>query len=94
MKRHVTNNQAVFNPQFYKSFIGALGAFFEQECPQLGGFRTRQVLVKTINDMVLQFFPDDLHQTRGIGEEIEQLQRKGHALNEIAILVRFTVAVV
>lgn len=61
MKRHITDNQAVFNPQAYKSFTGALGAFLEQECPQLGGFRTRQVLVKTINDMVLRFFPETNH---------------------------------
>ena len=27
-------------------------------------------------------------EARAIGEEIEQLQRAGHALNEIAILVR------
>ena len=44
MKRDMTDNQAVFNPQMYKSFTGALEAFFEQECPQLGGFRTRQVV--------------------------------------------------
>jgi len=31
---------------------------------------------------------DSEEEARGIGEEIEQLQRKGHALNEIAILVR------
>ncbi|MFA6716884.1 MAG: DUF1670 domain-containing protein [Victivallaceae bacterium] len=61
MKQHITNNQAAFNPQFYKSFMGALEAFFAQECPQIAGFRTRQVLVKTINDMVLQFFPETNH---------------------------------
>jgi DNA helicase II / ATP-dependent DNA helicase PcrA len=31
---------------------------------------------------------DSEEEARGIGEEIEQLQREGHALNEIAILVR------
>jgi DNA helicase-2/ATP-dependent DNA helicase PcrA len=31
---------------------------------------------------------DSEEEARAIGEEIEQLQRKGHALNEIAILVR------
>lgn len=65
MKQHITNNQAAFNPQLYKSFQGALEAFFAQECPQLGGFRTRQVLVKTINDMVLQFFPETNHMRPG-----------------------------
>jgi DNA helicase-2/ATP-dependent DNA helicase PcrA len=31
---------------------------------------------------------DSEEEARGVGEEIEQLQRQGHALNEIAILVR------
>lgn len=62
MKQHISGNQATFNPQLYKSFIGA---FFEQECPQLGGFLTRQVLVKCINDMVLQFSPETRHMRPG-----------------------------
>lgn len=65
MKQHISANHATFNPQLHKSFEGALGAFFEQECPQLSGFRTRQVLVKCINDMVLQFFPETSHMRPG-----------------------------
>lgn len=65
MKHHISANQATFSPQCYKSFTGALGAFFEQECPQLGGLRTRQVLVKCINDMVLKFFPETNHMKPG-----------------------------
>jgi len=65
MKQHISGNHATFNPQLHKSFVGALGAFFEQECPQLGGFRTRQVLVKCINDMVMQFFPETSHMRPG-----------------------------
>jgi DNA-binding CsgD family transcriptional regulator len=65
MKQHISANHATFNPQLYKSFVGALGAFFEQECPQLGGFRTRQVLVKCIHDMVLKFFPETSHMRPG-----------------------------
>ncbi|WP_083226442.1 ATP-dependent helicase [Methyloligella halotolerans] len=38
--------------------------------------------------VALQGCWDDEEEARVIGEDIEQLQRKGHALNEIAILVR------
>ncbi|MDH3580716.1 MAG: UvrD-helicase domain-containing protein [Hyphomicrobiales bacterium] len=38
--------------------------------------------------VTLQGCWDDEEEARIIGEDIEQLQRKGHALNEIAILVR------
>ena len=53
----LTHNQATFTPQLYKSFDGALEAFFGQECPHLGGARTRQVLVQSIRQMVEAFFP-------------------------------------
>lgn len=57
MNKKVSSNQAVYTPQYYKTFPGALEAFLYEECPQLGGFRTRQVLVKSIYNMVLKFFP-------------------------------------
>ncbi len=53
----LTHNQATFTPQLYQSFDGALEAFFIQECPQLGGARTRQMLVQAIRQMVEAFFP-------------------------------------
>ena len=58
MKKNISTNQATFIPQSYKSFEGALEAFFSSECPQLGGFRTRQVLVRSILEMVHQFYPE------------------------------------
>jgi hypothetical protein len=61
MKNHISSNQATFGPQHYKSFEGALEAFFYQECPQIGGTRTRQVLVQTISTMVKEFFPQTSH---------------------------------
>lgn len=61
MKRHISSNSATFTPQSFKTFIGALIAFFEQECPQIGGFKTRQVLVQSINDMVMKFYPETNH---------------------------------
>lgn len=65
MKRNIDANHAMFCPQAYKTFEGALEAFFSSECPQLGGFRTRQVLVKSILDMVNQFFPETTHMRPG-----------------------------
>ena len=65
MSKQISDNEAVYKPQYYKTFPGALEAFFSQECPQLGGFRTRQVLVKSINDMVLNFFPSTSNMRQG-----------------------------
>lgn len=65
MKRELNQNESTYNPQAYKSFSGALEAFFSAECPQLGGLRTRQVLVKSILDMVCQFYPETTHMRPG-----------------------------
>ena len=56
---------ATYDPQRYKTFQGALEAFFEQECPQLGGARTRMTLVNAIFQMVQSFFPDSSHMKQG-----------------------------
>lgn len=65
MKKNIDANHATFCPQAYKSFEGALEAFLSYECPQIGGVRTRQVLVKSIADMVRQFFPETSHMRPG-----------------------------
>ncbi len=65
MKNKLSSNEATFSPQAHKTFDGALGAFFEYECPQLGGFRTRQVLVQSIINMVMQFYPETSHMRPG-----------------------------
>ena len=51
MKTHISANEATYGPQQYKTFAGALTAFFSEECPQLGGMRTRQVLSSTITTL-------------------------------------------
>lgn len=61
MKSHASAAAATYAPQSFKNFAGALCAFFEDECPQLGGLRTRQVLVNNINEMVSRFFPETTH---------------------------------
>lgn len=65
MKENISAAFAAYEPVHYKSFQGALEAFFEQECPQLGGFRTRQTLVNFIHSMVLKFFPETNHLRQG-----------------------------
>jgi len=61
MKQHISANQATYGPQTFKNFAGALGVFLEQECPQIGGQRTRLVLVNSITDMVNKFYPATSH---------------------------------
>lgn len=61
MNKQLDHNQRMFGPQQYKSFEGALFAFFEKECPQLGGERTRRVLVNSIAEMVRSFYPQTSH---------------------------------
>lgn len=65
MKKNVSASEATYSPQAYKTFEGALEAFFYSECPQLGGTRTRQVLAKSILDMVHQFYPETSHMRPG-----------------------------
>ena len=65
MKKNISANKATFCPQGHKTFSGALESFFSSECPQVGGFRTRQVLVKSILDMVHQFYPTTSHMRPG-----------------------------
>ena len=61
MKDHISAAAATYTPQTFKSFEGALFSFFQQECPQLGGNRTRQVLVQCVHEMVRKFFPATDH---------------------------------
>jgi hypothetical protein len=51
----------MLQPQQFKSFPGALNAFLSNECPQLGGQRTRQVLVQAIVEMIERFYPPSTH---------------------------------
>jgi len=65
VKKKQTHLQATYNPMLFKTFAGALEAFFAQECPQLGGFRTRQVLVQAVLGMVAEFYPETSHLRQG-----------------------------
>jgi predicted transcriptional regulator len=61
MNKHLDANQRQFGPQQYKCFEGSLCAFFEKECPQIGGERIRLVLVQSIAEMVRRFYPETSH---------------------------------
>jgi DNA-binding CsgD family transcriptional regulator len=61
MSKRLAEQAASYGPQEFKSFPGALNAFFSQECPQLGGQRTRQVLVHSIVQMIERFYPPSTH---------------------------------
>jgi DNA-binding CsgD family transcriptional regulator len=61
MNKQLDHNQRTFGPQQYKTFEGALFAFFEKECPQLAGERTRRVLVQAVAGMVHAFYPNTSH---------------------------------
>jgi DNA-binding CsgD family transcriptional regulator len=65
MKNTLDHTAATFTPQLYKSFDGALEAFFASECPQIGGIKTRQVLVTAIRNMIDSFFPATNHLRSG-----------------------------
>lgn len=95
MKNKQTHLQTTYHPQKFKTFAGALGAFFEQECPQMGGTRIRQVLVQAIQDMVHQFYPKTTHlrpgqvqwvtvdkdETSAYGKTIQQTRLKSVVLD-------------
>jgi len=61
MNKQLTSAQATYTPQMYKSFEGALENFLTEQCPQIGGSMTRQVLVQSIRDMVHKFYPETSH---------------------------------
>jgi DNA-binding CsgD family transcriptional regulator len=61
MSKRRAEQVATYGPQQFKSFPGALNAFFSTECPQLGGQRTRQVLVQSIVEMIERFYPPNTH---------------------------------
>jgi len=65
MQKTLTAAQAMYIPQTYKSFEGALEGFLAEQCPQIGGSMTRQVLVQSISNMVSKFYPETSHLRQG-----------------------------
>ncbi len=65
MRQRAEQIQATYGPVQQKTFGGALDAFFAQECPQLGGERTRKVLVQWLTQLVDAFSPDRSRRRQG-----------------------------
>jgi len=65
VKQKFSSKYRAFMPQAHKTFEGALEGFLAAECPQLGGCRTREVLVKSIAEIVGLFFPETTHMRQG-----------------------------
>jgi len=61
MESQINERFASYAPVAYKTFAGALNAFFENELPSLGGNRIRMTVVNAINAMVMKFFPETSH---------------------------------
>lgn len=54
-----------FGPLQKKTFASALSRFLEEQCPQLGGHLTRQVIVDKIQQLVEEFYPPNTHLRMG-----------------------------
>jgi DNA-binding CsgD family transcriptional regulator len=65
MKSSKSSLEAQFGPLQKKTFASALSLFFEQQCPQMGGYLTRQVLVNNIRKLVDEFYPANTHLRMG-----------------------------
>lgn len=65
MEKNTSATFATYSPAAFKTFAGALMAFFSNECPQIGGERTRKVLVDSIINLVSQFYPETTHLKQG-----------------------------
>jgi len=65
MKSSKSSLEAQFGPLQKKTFASALSLFFEQQCPQMGGYLTRQVLVNNIQKLVDEFYPANTHLRMG-----------------------------
>ena len=65
MKSSKSSLEAQFGPLQKKTFASSLSLFFEQQCPQMGGHLTRQVLVNNIEKLVDEFYPPNTHLRMG-----------------------------
>jgi transposase-like protein len=65
MKSGKSSLAAQFGPLQKKTFASALSQFFEEQCPQMGGHLTRQILVDNIQKLVEEFYPPNTHLRMG-----------------------------
>lgn len=90
MEKNISARFASYAPVAYKSFPGALNAFFENELPSLGGSRVRMTLVNAINDMVVRFFPETTHlqpgQTPWVTVSVDSKGAYGKRIKDTALI--------
>jgi hypothetical protein len=65
MKPSKSSVEAQFGPLQRKTFASALSQFFEEQCPQMGGQLTRELLVNKIQELVEEFYPPNTHLRMG-----------------------------
>lgn len=65
MKSSKSTLAAQLDPLQKKTFASALSHFFEEQCPQMGGRLTRQVLVNKVQELVEEFYPPNTHLRMG-----------------------------
>ena len=90
MKETSDYRAAEFGPMKNKTFAGALSAFFEKECPHLGGERIRKVLVQAIVDIVERFHPRTTHLRPGQTPWITVDRNEGSAYGKKMTETRMT----
>jgi hypothetical protein len=90
MNKQLDQNQRAFGPQQHKNFESALFAFFGKECPQLGGERTRHVLVQTVAEMLRAFYPETSHlqpgQTPWVAVHKDSGPAQGKSMDETTLI--------
>ena len=65
MKSGKSSVSSLFGPLQRKTFAAALSQFFEEQCPQMGGQLTRDMLVKNIQQLIEKFYPPNTHLRMG-----------------------------
>jgi hypothetical protein len=65
MEKNTSNLFATYAPTSGKSYAGALMQFFTDECPQIGGERTRKALVDALINITNNFYKDTNHLKQG-----------------------------
>lgn len=65
MKSGKSSVESLFGPLQRKTFAAALSQFFEEQCPQMGGQLTRDMLVRSIQQLIEKFYPPNTHLRMG-----------------------------
>lgn len=65
MKTSQSPLEAQFGPLQKKTFAASLDQFFAEQCPQLGGDLSRQVIVDKVQELVERFYPPHTHLRMG-----------------------------